>query len=79
MAYTVHIAGEVIDNRQLCVRCGEPLIDYRGVMVASADGEGPGFWERGKLVATSGGFSMVIDDRPLEADEIYCTQATALV
>jgi hypothetical protein len=61
----VHIAGlDVrVGNRlrQRCAWCGAMIDDYDLRLVATTDGNGPGTWPVGALIARDGGMTYVME------------------
>lgn len=70
MAERIHIAGHVVrvgDRlRQRCAWCEHVLIDEDLENVATSDGQPPGTWETGALIAVDGPGSWVVHLAPGE-------------
>jgi hypothetical protein len=63
---TVHVAGELLDGLQRCLRCGVILTDYRYAMVPSDQGPLTG-WAPGASIEVIDGNPMVfstVDEPP---------------
>lgn len=78
--WIVHTAAEPIGAVQRCAACGHVLEDWTAalegrVMTLEGDNRSLPWWPVGQKIAQNGPASVILPDRPLEADERLCAGA----